>query len=281
MKLYLVLALLVLLAGCTTSGGRTNTNNKNQTIDESSTGISSKELSIDMKDFPSTLSYGDTKYFNIITEAKKAVQDVRVQVYNLGSYLESSCSGITPIRNVAEGEKKEVSCSLKVTDQPLEDLSQEVFYEATYKVNRYTSQTSFKVYDHDEFDRENPAHESKSVDLDIGTLSLTNINVEEGQKVGLRLSLDGELATGDCGCNIERAVIKLPKGFTINGFSGWTQYTCGNFNCLEKRNIKTPLDAEADIAISGIIKTNTFYVGAEISGVWKLARGSNTIDVVK
>ena len=280
MRIHLVLVAMVFLAGCVSGGGDGTTTNNQENTGTEKTKVYGDELHIGIGDLPVEISVQETEYFKLITEAEESVEDVRVLVYNLGSYLSSSCAGSNSLRDVAGGEVKEVSCTLSVIEEPLEEIKQEIFYEATYKVKEYTGQVSLKVYDGDEFERVNPKIGSDSVNLGVGTLSIDNKNVEEGESVEVRIELDGDLSTGDCGCNIEKAVVKIPKGFSVSGLSGWTRYACGTFNCYERRNIDTPLDSKATISISGVVKTDTFYIGTELNGAWKVSRGSETIIVL-
>ncbi|MBR9680879.1 MAG: hypothetical protein GOU98_03590 [Candidatus Altiarchaeota archaeon] len=277
MRIHLVLAAMVFLAGCVGGGNGTTTDNKETTTGTETKKVYGEELHISIDGLPTEMSGVETEYFKLITEAEESVENVRVLVYNLGSYLDSSCAGSNSLRDVTGGEVKEVSCTLNMIEEPLEEIEQEIFYEATYKVKEYAGQVSLKVYDSDEFERINPTSERDSVDLGVGILSIEENNVEEGSSVDINIELDGDLSTGDCGCNIEKAIVKIPKGFSVSGFTGWTRYSCGTFNCYQRQNIDTPLISKATISISGVVKTDTFYIGAEISGAWKVSRGSDTV----
>ena len=47
----------------------------------------------------------------------------------------------------------------------------------------------------------------------------------------------------------------------------------------EKQNLDTPLREDLTLSIAGVTKTETFYVGAEVEGIWKIVRGSDTVTV--
>ncbi|MBR9689647.1 MAG: hypothetical protein GOV01_01980 [Candidatus Altiarchaeota archaeon] len=283
MKAYFALALIVLMAGCIGGGDglTTPTNSQDTETDNSPRTHQGEELSVYLSELPIDISKGATKYFKIVAEADEDVESVKVLVYNLGNYLESSCEGSNTLRDVVAGNYKEASCSIKVVDEPIEEINQDILYEAVYKVSKYVGQVSFKVYDDDEFERVDPSYGDKDVDLVVGTLTVSPENVKEGEDIEISLNLDEELAQGDnCACSIEKVLVKIPQGFSVSGFTGWTRYVCGSFNCYERRNLDTPLTNGATVSIAGVTKTNTFYVEVEVQGVWKVTRGSDTITVL-
>ena len=112
MKVYIALAALVLLAGCTGGGSglpATSSSGGEQQQPGGTEPISAVELDVYLSGLPEEVS--GTKYFMIVAEAKEAVEDAKVFLYNLGSYLESSCSGTSSLGSMSAGQKKEISCS--------------------------------------------------------------------------------------------------------------------------------------------------------------------------
>jgi hypothetical protein len=276
MKVHLALAALVFLAGCTGGGGGISSLGGSSPPANGGAKAASEELTVYLSGLPDAVS--GTEYFTIVAEASEDISEVKFLLYNLGSYLQSSCSGTSSLRDIASGQRKEVSCSLKATDTPLENTSQELMYEASYKISKYLGQVGFKVYDSEEYERVNPAGGEDFADLGVGELRVSPENVREGETTRVVLDLSGDLATGDnCGCNIEKVLLKIPRGFSVSGSSGWTRSSCGSFNCYEKRNVNVPLNEEFGLSIAGVTKTETFYIGVEVEGVWKLVRGSDTV----
>jgi hypothetical protein len=275
MKFYIALAALVLLAGCVGDelpaaggGGQQPAGTGDKT--------GSDEVTVYLNGLPDEVS--GTEYFTIVVEANEDVEDARVFLYNLGSYLESSCSGTNSLGSIAKGQRKDVSCSLRATDTPLGNVTQEIMFEADFKVSKYSGEAGVKVYDGVEFDRLKPGEGAATADLGVGTLSVAPGNVREGEDMHVTIELDGDLSTGDdCGCNIETVMVKIPRGFSISGDSGWTRASCGNFNCYQKSNVDVPFSEDMTLSIAGVTRTETFYIGAEIDGIWKVERGSGTV----
>lgn len=277
MRIHLALAALVLLAGCTGGGGGLPQPTGGNTPTASGSKTSSGELTVYLSGLPEKLE--GTDYFTITAEATEDISDVQIVLYNLGSYLESSCSGTNSIRDLASGQKKEISCSLKATDTPMENINQEIMFEASYRISKYTGQVAFRIYDAEEYDRVKPSEGEASADLKIGNILVSPENAREGESISIQVDLGGELATGgSCGCNIEKLLLKIPSGFSLSG-QGWTRSTCGGFNCYEKRNLDAPIAEDMALSIAGVTKTETFYVGVEVGGIWKLVRGSDTVVV--
>lgn len=281
MRIHLVLAALILLAGCTGGGGSlpTTGGGTGTKPDGGGTKSTSNEISVYFTGLPEEVS--DTTYFTIAAEASDDISDAKVFVYNLGSYLESSCSGTSSFGDMYAGQKKEISCSIKARDTPLETIDQEILYESSYKISKYTGQVGFKIYDSDEYDRVNPSEGEVSADLGLGNVKVNPENAREGESISIELELGGDLATGEtCNCNVEKITLKIPRGFSVTGDSGWTKSTCSNFNCYEKRNINVPLVEDLILTIAGVTKTETFYIGVEVEGIWKIIRGTDTVTIL-
>jgi len=276
MKRALVLVLIVFLAGCI--GGKDETPTRpSGTTDDTEPVYSGEELTVYLDELPQEMT-GGTEYFKIVAEAEEDIESVSVLIYNLGSYLTSPCDGKNTLRDIISGERKEVSCSLTLTDDPLSDVNQEIMFEAIYKVKSYAGQIDLVVYDSEEFERISPATESKSVSIGEGRLEISDSNVKEGERVQVSIVIDGSLSIGEvCRCSVESAILKVPKGFTISGLETWSKYTCGSFNCYELKNIDAPFDESFYVSITGVTKTDTFYIGAELSGIWKSEEGSGTV----
>lgn len=276
MKRTLVLVSIIFLAGCI--GGETETSTgPTETTDKTEPVYSGEELTVYLDELPQEMTKG-TEYFKIVAEAEEDIESVSVLIYNLGSYLTSPCGGKNTFRDISSGETKEVSCSLKLTDDPLSDVNQEIMFEAIYKVKSYAGQIDLVVYDSEEFERVSPSTDPKSADIGAGRLEISASKIEEGERVQVSIVIDGALSESDtCGCSVESAILKVPKGFSVSGLEAWSKYTCGSFNCYELKNIDTPFDESFYVSIAGVTKTDTFYIGAELSGIWKSEEGSGTI----
>ena len=278
MKRALVLVSIIFLAGCIGGGSETPTRPSGTTGNNEPT-YSGEELTVYLDELPQEIVSG-TEYFKIVAEAEDDIESVSVLIYNLGSYLTSPCDGKNTFRDIGAGETKEVSCSLKLTDEPLSDVDQEIMFEATYKVKSYVGQIDLAVYDSEEFERVNPATNPQSVSIGESRLEVSASNIEEGERAQVSIVIDGALAQGDlCRCSVESAILKVPQGFSVSGLESWNRYTCGSFNCYEIKNVDAPFDESFYVSIAGVTKTDTFYIGAELSGIWKSERGSETISI--
>ena len=266
-KIHLVLVLLMLFAGCTTSNPQTNTKTDNTSEDESKTY--GKELSVSFDDFPSTISSSSSEYFKIKLEAGEDIESSKILLYNLGSFLSSSCEGTTSVRDIQQGSSKQVSCTLKVDDVPFEEVEQEIKVETIYKISKDEGQIGFTIYDSEDFEKETPSINDKKTELSIGLFKIDSENIKEGESFEIEFDITEILGEGDiCNCNIEKIVFKIPLGFSVSGLSGWNKYSCGGFSCFEKENLNSG-DISFTLSIIGVTKTETFYAGIEVFGIWK------------
>ncbi len=274
MRLYVALAVIVLLAGCTNNQGGLSGGTPKQSTEQGPKPTGG-EVSVQFDGLPETVN--ERSYFIIRVRAEKDVDDLKLTLYNFGSYLKSSCSGTNYLGKMLAGQSKEISCSIEATGIPVENISQEIMYEASYKVNA-AGQVSFKVYDSSTW--EGSAGGTNTDDLGVGYLEVSPANVKEGEKTELTISLSGGLSEGEnCRCSVEKLTLRIPKGFSISGSSEWSRSSCGNFNCYEKRNLDTPFQDRLELSIIGVTKTETFYVSAEVEGAWKATSGSETVSV--
>ncbi len=276
-KSHLVLALLVLFAGCTSSDSKTNTEEEQDTTTPK---IYGNELSISFEDFPQTISSEALEYFKIKFDANENIEGVKILVYNLGSFISSSCEGKTAVRDISEGTSKQISCTLKVEDAPYDEVNQNLKFETIYKISQDKGQIEFTVYDSSDFETSHPSLSETETELSIGSLKLDSGNIKEGEPLNVEFDITKSLGKGDiCNCNIEEIIFKIPIGFSITGLSGWNRYSCGSFSCFKKENVDSS-DISFTLSIAGVTNTETFHLGLELYGIWKQIESSKSITIL-
>lgn len=270
MRKALVLIALILMAGCTSqdSSGKQTSGEEGE--------VFSDELSLLIEGLPSEI--GDDKvYFRIAVEAAEPMENVEVILSSAGSYLKSSCFRTNTLRDFDAGERKELACSIEKVGSPPNNTEQEILYSAKYKLVSYSGELEVEVYDSSE---EGGHGQPKTLRLGPGEFRVDNSRIEEGEEVDLTLLIGGALAKGDsCGCNIEKAVVKIPRGFVVTAASNWQKTTCGDFSCYEDTYIDTAYESHLVASIPGVVRTETFSFGAELHGIWKELAGSVSVSV--
>jgi len=281
----LALVTLVFLAGCTETpeGGESPTYNSGSS-GSGSTTTSGDHISITFVNFPTSIEVDEEISFSFEVDANVNVQDVEVLMYDFGSYIESSCDGRNRLGDMVRGEKKTRTCSMEVLGTPTQDISQNMKYEINFKVEEVSAELSLKVYDDVEFERESPRPDSDSQSLGkFGTFSLEPKNVEEGKPINLELRFDDDtLIKNDvCDCTIEKVTVSVPLGFVAQGLSGWTKRSCGSNECYSTTNLNTPKNEEFTLLISGVTRSNEFYIGAIVEGIWEYSSGSKSFTILR
>jgi hypothetical protein len=275
-KLYLALALMVFFAGCTTAN-KSGTTSTKKTSNNTQSASASEDLEVTLGEFPDEIAPYEIKYFKVNFRALRNVGSVAFQIYSIGANLESSCEARLQIRNFTQGETKQNSCSLKISDIPSQDTAQQISYEALYQVSSESGQLLLEVNDGELAG----SPESQIVTLSSAVLESEAKKVKEGSIVRMNFEVDGRnLAMGGgCMCSVEKALIRIPSGFLLSGLTTWSKYSCGEFSCYEKRNLQDGYSDEFYITAPSVVRTEVFNIGAEVSGIWKAIRGSDTVSV--
>jgi hypothetical protein len=275
-KLYLALALMVFFAGCTTAKN-SGAGSARQPSGNAPASAASEDLEVTLDDFPDGIAPDETKYFKVNFRALRNVESATFQIYSIGASLESSCEARLQIRDIAQGEIIQNSCSLRISEAPGQDATQQVNYEASYKVSSESGQLLLEVND-----GEAPVSiESQRVTLSSAFLDGEAKKVKEGSIVRMNFEVDGQnLATGGgCMCSVEKALIRIPSGFLLSGLTSWSKYSCGEFTCYENRNLQSGYSDEFYITAPSVVRNEVFNIGVEVSGIWKSIRGSDALTV--
>jgi len=281
----LAIAVMVLLAGCTENMKKegSSVQQTGQAGKKTSSSDSGEYLNIIFENFPSQLKEGDERQFSFTIEAKDNLEDVEVLMYNFGSYVESSCNGRIRIGDISKGGAKTRTCTMKLTGAPVENKSQDMKYEVNFKIKQAEAEISVKVYDEVEFERSSPGGGDDSASLEnFAELVANPKNVEEGKPIYFNLNIDGSTLTKNqnCNCNIESLSITFPSGFWVEGLDAWTKKVNANGITYTLQKINAPAKKEFTAKLSGVTRSNEFYIKFSANGVWKYFTGSNSFRIV-
>lgn len=273
------LAVLVLLSGCVEGGfpGMGNTSAGPGTTGQSETTVSGQLVEVRISGLPAVLDDNESQSFSVELTAKEEVSDVDLLIYNLGSYVASSCSGSNRVGDMDAGESETLSCTLELVDQPPRSMRQDMSYEVNYRSGRASSDVSLTVLDSTEYARQSPEGGSDSVNIgDIGHMDLEPVNIEEGRPATLTINLeaDGLIKNNLCDCHVEKLTVEVPRGFVVRGLEDWSQVSCENSQCFRLNDVETPLEEQASLSISGVTRSNEFYIKLEAEGIWRYEQGS-------
>ncbi|MBR9681324.1 MAG: hypothetical protein GOV00_00835 [Candidatus Altiarchaeota archaeon] len=279
----LALVALVFMSGCTETSGD---NEESTQIGDSTTGASGAAgnyISLTLENFPSVISEGEELRFNFKVEAHGDLEDVEVLMYDFGSHIESSCNGRNKLGDMLANEIKIKTCTLKISGEPTQEIRQEMKYELNFKIKKLETELSMKVYDNTEYERSAPAPGSDFGALgSFGGISIEPKNVEEGRPVNVEIDLDDSRLVKNnlCNCHIEKLTFSVPTGFLVQGLSEWTKKSCGSDECYSTTNVNAPLKKEFTVAISGVTRSNEFYVKTTVEGIWEYVLGSQSFTIL-
>ena len=144
--------------------------------------------------------------------------------------------------------------------------------------------TLLKIFDSIEFERVNPISGSEYKNLEnFGEIHMEPKNAEEGKPINFRLSLNDNTLVENvlCNCHVEKITMEFPIGFVINGISDWTKKSCGTNYCYSLSNVKAPFDKEFTAIISGVTRSNEFYINTRFEGIWGYEEGFGWLEYEK